>query len=51
MDTVTEKEMAIKLALLGGLGIVHANLSIERQCSIVSEVKDTIMVLLIVLLL
>ena len=39
MDTVTEKEMAIKLALLGGLGIVHANLSIERQCSIVSEVK------------
>ena len=39
MDTVTEKEMAIKLALLGGLGIIHANLSIEKQCSIVSEVK------------
>lgn len=39
MDTVTEKEMAITLALKGGLGIIHRNLSPENEAAIVSEVK------------
>lgn len=39
MDTVTERDMAIGLALQGGLGIIHANMTIERQCNIISEVK------------
>src|SRR5438128_3688943 len=39
MDTVTEARMAIALAREGGLGIVHRNLSIERQVSEVDKVK------------
>src|SRR5690349_21546907 len=31
MDTVTEARLAIALAREGGLGVVHRNLSIERQ--------------------
>ena len=39
MDTVTESRLAISLAQEGGLGIVHKNLSIERQAGEVDKVK------------
>ncbi len=39
MDTVTEAPMAIALARLGGIGILHRNLSIEEQARQVDQVK------------
>lgn len=39
MDTVTEKELAIAIARQGGLGIIHKNMSIERQAEQVRTVK------------
>jgi IMP dehydrogenase len=39
MDTVTEGRLAIALAQQGGLGIIHKNLSIERQADEVDRVK------------
>jgi IMP dehydrogenase len=39
MDTVTEARLAIALAQVGGMGIIHKNMTVEMQASRVSRVK------------
>ncbi|HET9356266.1 MAG TPA: IMP dehydrogenase [Sphingomicrobium sp.] len=39
MDTVTEADMAIAMAHLGGIGVLHRNFEIDAQCAAVRAVK------------
>ena len=39
MDTVTEADMAIVMAQMGGMGVLHRNLTVEEQCLAVRAVK------------
>jgi IMP dehydrogenase len=39
MDTVTEADMAIVMAQLGGMGVLHRNLTVEQQVAAVRQVK------------
>ena len=39
MDTVTEADMAIVMAQLGGIGVLHRNLEVAEQCAAVRAVK------------
>jgi IMP dehydrogenase len=39
MDTVTEADMAIVMAQLGGIGVLHRNMDLDAQCAAVRAVK------------
>ena len=39
MDTVTETDMAIAIAQLGGIGVLHRNLTVDEQSAAVRQVK------------
>lgn len=39
MDTVTEENMALEMAKQGGLGIIHRNLTVQKQAEMVAQVK------------
>ncbi|MEM4482280.1 MAG: IMP dehydrogenase, partial [Desulfurococcaceae archaeon] len=40
MDTITELDMAVAMALLGGIGVIHRNMERERQLEIAKKVKE-----------
>jgi len=47
MDTVTEDDLAIAIAREGGIGVIHKNMSIDKQASLVKKVKraENVMIL------
>jgi len=42
MDTVTTSEMAISMGKLGGLGVIHRNMTIEKQEAEVAKTKENV---------
>lgn len=44
MDTVTEKELALELAKLGGIGIIHRNMDIKTQCRMITWVRQKVLI-------
>lgn len=46
MDTVTEAKTAITMAQEGGLGIIHKNMSIDRQAAQIEKVKKAVSVMI-----
>ena len=41
MDTVTEAAMAIAMAQEGGVGVIHRNLTIDKQAELVARLKPS----------
>lgn len=40
MDTISSKEMAIAMALSGGVGVIHKNMPLQDQTNLINEIKN-----------